>query len=267
MQPAALTTEEILLFRSLEKTASVLMLIFRLGRQVGRREIARLFDIDEGTAGKRLNDLVTLSLLTRTHHKRGYALTRGGLQMILPLPADEIAAIESTMKNPTMKKPLLPPTTTTTLYLDRLKTIDHIEKLDLERDIKVVVEEKATVKKTLLLNSLNQLDLNFIQAWSWLREYGIGRTKSIDLIWSDYHFEFYKAHIMQAIKQSTPVPLFIHQLTEGDAVAEEFQCKEFDEKYPGGIISKTSVDRLILKINHPQIQDLPQYHYLKELTQ
>src|SRR3972149_146311 len=70
-------------FRSLKRTAIVLLLLFRLDRPVGSNELAAILDIDRKTASGYLKSLAMRQLITRTHRYDGYILTQGGRQLIL----------------------------------------------------------------------------------------------------------------------------------------------------------------------------------------
>src|SRR3972149_7382950 len=70
-------------FRSLKRTAIVLLLLFRLDRPVGSNELAAILDIDRKTASGYLKSLAMRQLITRTHRDGGYILTQGGRQLIL----------------------------------------------------------------------------------------------------------------------------------------------------------------------------------------
>jgi hypothetical protein len=78
-----LQPREVELFRSLKKTAIVLMLLFRLDKPVGESEIARILDIHPETTRIYLRSLARLGLITRTHRFNGWTLTAGGRQMLL----------------------------------------------------------------------------------------------------------------------------------------------------------------------------------------
>jgi hypothetical protein len=75
--------KEVELFRCLKKTAIVLMLLFRLDKPVGEREIAGILDIHPQTIRTYLASLAHLGVVTRTHRYQGWMLTGGGRQMIL----------------------------------------------------------------------------------------------------------------------------------------------------------------------------------------
>jgi hypothetical protein len=93
------------LFRSLKKTAIVLMLLFRLDKPVGESEIARILDIHPETTRIYLRSLARLGLVTRTHRFNGWTLTAGGRQMILgeaddPWPVLQPGKIKTSAENP-----------------------------------------------------------------------------------------------------------------------------------------------------------------------
>jgi hypothetical protein len=78
-----LPSNEVELFRSLKKTAIVLMLLFRLDKPLGESQIACILDIHPETTRIYLRSLARLGLVTRTHRFNGWTLTAGGRQMIL----------------------------------------------------------------------------------------------------------------------------------------------------------------------------------------
>jgi hypothetical protein len=87
--------KEVELFRCLKKTAIVLMLLFRLDKPVGEREIASILDMYPTTVRTYLRSLASLGVVTRTHRYNGWTLTAGGRQMILGESIDEILAAQT----------------------------------------------------------------------------------------------------------------------------------------------------------------------------
>ncbi len=82
---------EIAIFRSLKKTAIILLLMFRLDKPIGRDEIAQILDIDPRTVRNHLNSLLHFGLITRTHYQNGYTLSQFGRQMILGQNIQDLA--------------------------------------------------------------------------------------------------------------------------------------------------------------------------------
>jgi hypothetical protein len=100
-----LPSNEIELFRSLKKTAILLMLLFRLDKPVGESQIAQILDIHPETTRIYLRSLARLGLVTRTHRFNGWTLTAGGRQMILgegkdPWPVLGSGKIKTSAENP-----------------------------------------------------------------------------------------------------------------------------------------------------------------------
>jgi predicted transcriptional regulator len=87
--------KEVELFRCLKKTAIVLMLLFRLDKPVGEREIASILDMYPTTVRTYLRSLSSLGVVTRTHRYNGWTLTAGGRQMILGASIDETLAAQT----------------------------------------------------------------------------------------------------------------------------------------------------------------------------
>ena len=118
---AQLPPSELMLLRSLKRTAIVLLMIFRLDPQpVGRDDVASLLDIDTKTSAKYLHDLSQHGLITRTGYRDGYILTTGGRQMVLGMeskklpgesgnfPLSENPALLESGNSPLSKIPALP---------------------------------------------------------------------------------------------------------------------------------------------------------------
>jgi hypothetical protein len=77
-----LTPEEVSLFRALVKSAIVVLLMMRLNRPTGAREMADILGLDEHTVAKHLRSLTHLNLVGRTGRYSGFVLL-GGSQLIL----------------------------------------------------------------------------------------------------------------------------------------------------------------------------------------
>jgi len=69
-----LTPAEIACFQALVKPAIVYLLLLRLNRPVGARELADILGLDEHTVAKYLRMLGKLHLVVRTRHRGGYQL-------------------------------------------------------------------------------------------------------------------------------------------------------------------------------------------------
>jgi biotin operon repressor len=69
-----LTPGEIACFQALVKPAIVYLLMLRLDRPAGARELADILGLDEHTVAKYLRMLDKLDLVVRSRHKRGYKL-------------------------------------------------------------------------------------------------------------------------------------------------------------------------------------------------
>jgi DNA-binding transcriptional regulator YhcF (GntR family) len=72
-----LTPEEVSLFRALIKSAVVVLLMLRLGKPTGARELADILNLDEHTVSKHLRALARLNLVGRTGRYSGYFLLDG----------------------------------------------------------------------------------------------------------------------------------------------------------------------------------------------
>lgn len=86
----SLAPEEVALFRSLVKPAIVLLLMLRLDRACGARELADILGLDEHTVGKYLRQLSKLNLVARSARFNGYLALQSGRQLILG-PRDSLS--------------------------------------------------------------------------------------------------------------------------------------------------------------------------------
>jgi DNA-binding IscR family transcriptional regulator len=100
-----LTPAEIAVFRSLKKTAIVILLLWKLNQPVNIKQIAAMLQIDRGTASDYLNQLRYSGIVTIT--SSGWILTQAGSQLLLS-DAGKIPALEVTST-----------TTTTTIGKDQ----------------------------------------------------------------------------------------------------------------------------------------------------
>lgn len=73
-KPTPLTPAEIAGFQALVKPAVVLLLMMRLERPAGAREMGDILGLDEHTVAKYLRILAKLNLVRRTRHHSGYLL-------------------------------------------------------------------------------------------------------------------------------------------------------------------------------------------------
>ena len=73
-KPTPLMPAEIAGFQALVKPAVVLLLMMRLARPAGARELADILGLDEHTVAKYLRILAKLNLVRRTRHRSGYQL-------------------------------------------------------------------------------------------------------------------------------------------------------------------------------------------------
>lgn len=81
------TPQEVMLLRSIKRTAVLLLLMIRLDRPATAKELADILDADYSTIRKHLRELSRLSLVTET--RAGWMLTQGGGQLLLsPFNAD-----------------------------------------------------------------------------------------------------------------------------------------------------------------------------------
>ena len=77
---------EVDLFRSLKKTAIVLLIMIRLDKPCGRNELASILDMDQRTIAAHLRSLAFRQLITRTKFHDGYIPTQLGRQLVLGSP-------------------------------------------------------------------------------------------------------------------------------------------------------------------------------------
>jgi hypothetical protein len=82
----ALTPLEIQRYRNIVKSAIVLIVLWRLGRQSGPSEIAKILDIHRETVAGYLESLAMIGLVTRLDTRDGYRLTDDGQQLMLQVP-------------------------------------------------------------------------------------------------------------------------------------------------------------------------------------
>jgi predicted transcriptional regulator len=73
-KPTPLTPAEIAGFQAMVKPAIVLLLMMRLARPAGARELGDILGLDEHTVAKYLRILAKLNLVRRTRHRSGYQL-------------------------------------------------------------------------------------------------------------------------------------------------------------------------------------------------
>jgi DNA-binding MarR family transcriptional regulator len=85
----SITPNEVALFRALVRPAAVVLLMLRLDRPLGAREMADILGLDEHTVAKHLRALSQLNLVARTRQRGGYILL-GGSQLILGGDDEEI---------------------------------------------------------------------------------------------------------------------------------------------------------------------------------
>jgi len=76
-----LTPSEIALFRSVKKSALVLLLLYRLQAPVTARLVSEILEIDYSTSRKRLAELSRLGFVARS--SAGWILTQSGSQLLL----------------------------------------------------------------------------------------------------------------------------------------------------------------------------------------
>lgn len=81
---------ELAAFRSIKKTAVIVLLLIRIDRPVAAKQIAELLDMDYETTRRHLRSLANAGLVTETGI--GWLLTSGGSQLLLPA---ELSTIQS----------------------------------------------------------------------------------------------------------------------------------------------------------------------------
>lgn len=164
----SMTPAEINLFRSLKKSAIVLLLMFRLDKPIGATEISDILEIDIRTSRRYLRSLSRLGYVARIHFHDGYILTNGGRQLILPAAVHELEPGKMSQVG----------LTTTTINLTSL--IDS-----------VVVEESKPGK----ISQVDEepLDPEILEAFD---EVGIGLNKRSEALARQEHVtpEYIRAH-------------------------------------------------------------------------
>ncbi len=84
MPAQSLTPREIACFQALVKPAIVLLLMLRMSRPCGARELADILGLDEHTVAKYLRQLGVLNLVIRARQRRGYHLVGNPLVLLMP---------------------------------------------------------------------------------------------------------------------------------------------------------------------------------------
>lgn len=82
-----LTTDDIALFRSVLKSAVLLVLLARLGRPAGEVELSRILQVHRQTIHKYLRALLATGLVTRIASPPGYSLSAAGRSLLSSAPA------------------------------------------------------------------------------------------------------------------------------------------------------------------------------------
>lgn len=77
----SLSPSQIRTLRLLKRTAIVYLLLRYLDQPAGEVEVARILEINRGTARKYLRALTDIGLVTRAHYRDGYTITNKGRQM------------------------------------------------------------------------------------------------------------------------------------------------------------------------------------------
>jgi hypothetical protein len=108
------------LFRSLNKTAIVLIVLFRLDSPLGECEIAGILDMDWGTVRFYLRSLARQGMVTRSHRFHGWILTAGGRQIVLGESSPERLVARVREETAMVEKPPPPPLAPATLSLNSL---------------------------------------------------------------------------------------------------------------------------------------------------
>ncbi len=86
-----LTQPELMLFRSLKRTAIVLLLMIRIDKPIGEKDVAAYLDLHPQTARSYLRSLSQLNLIARAQRYNGYILTTLGRQMTLDQAVDKLS--------------------------------------------------------------------------------------------------------------------------------------------------------------------------------
>lgn len=184
-----LTPGEIASFQALAKPAIVYLLMLRLDRPSGARELADILGLDEHTVAKYLRTLAMLNLVERTRQRSGYRLVPDRQDIFAP--------------NLTVNKLQLGPITTT----------EHKSNIQNEKDLLTAEAD---------INSPGQPDpgpisLETVEA---LRALGIGEPKRSALARMAHvtpeHIRSWHAHLDYAKGKAYRPGLLIHVLETGD---------------------------------------------------
>lgn len=186
----ALSPVEIAFFQAVAKPAVVLLLLLRLDRPAGSRELADILGLDEHTVAKYLRQLEQLHLVARGRYRRGYHLV-GDLQRLFA-------------PGLTVKNPQVAPATTT----------DQINQNKEKIDSAVTAVEPR-------LRDLSPADCNTVQA---LLTAGIGEPKRSSLARLAYmtpdYIQSWQAHLKYVKGEKYRTGLLIHVLETGDPAPE-----------------------------------------------
>ena len=77
-----LSPAEVAFYRSVRKTAVILLLMMKLDSPTPAKRIAEILDLDYATTRRHLKTLSNLGVLTETFS--GWSLLQGGIQLLLP---------------------------------------------------------------------------------------------------------------------------------------------------------------------------------------
>ena len=72
-----ITPDEVALFRALIKSGVILLLMLRLARPTGARELADILGLEEHTTARYLRHLARINIVARTGYRGGYVLLEG----------------------------------------------------------------------------------------------------------------------------------------------------------------------------------------------
>jgi hypothetical protein len=128
------TQQDILVLRSLKKTAIIILLLMKYGKPLTAKQAAILLEIDEGTASKYMQSLQAIGLIDHLGRFKGYTLTQNAIQLTMPLG------------DKTGDSPVFP--TTTVINIDNNKVIKDIktEAVEQKRENPAFEENKKMLR-------------------------------------------------------------------------------------------------------------------------
>jgi hypothetical protein len=181
----------------------VLLLMKRLDRPLGAREIAEILGLNEHTVARQLQGLARLNLVARTAHRQGY-IPLGGRQRILG-------------ETRNVKNAQFEPTTTTINYIVESQEIEAVVVVDPPRTVKNARLLAPNVKNARLLEASQGELAPLARA---LQEAGIGEPKRSALArlpgLTPESVKAWESHLKVAKGPRYTPGLLIHMLESGE---------------------------------------------------